>query len=195
VLVDALVADGDDALSRKPTADLLRAPLFLRQLLFDQAHDNRRHFARCQACGFASSQRLVLGLLEAIARFARIALDLARYRRAVHTDRARYRACAMAAFHQGVNLATFLIGQLVVAFGHSVLREMWCPTRGYSPADPLRTTRAYTTSHMVWREMGVASRVLAALASPTATDALDSTPISRLSRSYVVYAWPVALRS
>src|SRR6516164_8876985 len=58
------------------------------------------------------------------------------------------------------------------------LREICCPTQG----------NRHTQHGKVWQEKRSASRVLAALASPPATKALDPDPFPCRSLRHVVYA-------
>ena len=64
MLIDALVTDKGDAILRQTAADLIGAPLLLRQFFFDQLHQVRRHFARLVRGLFASLRGLLVRLLE-----------------------------------------------------------------------------------------------------------------------------------
>src|SRR5450756_1519524 len=118
MLVDALVADRGGAVFHQPAADLIGAPLLLRQFFLDQFYEIWLHLAwRTQGC-FSFLRRLLLRPFEAIAPRAGVAIQLALDRRAMNAKLARYGGLREAALHEGVNLATFFVGQMVIAFGH-----------------------------------------------------------------------------
>src|ERR1019366_7879264 len=72
---------------------------------------------RTRGC-FSFLRRLLLRPFEAIAPRAGVAIQLALDRRAMNAKLARYGGLREAALHEGVNLATLFVGQLVIAFGH-----------------------------------------------------------------------------
>src|ERR1019366_9185351 len=66
----------------------------------------------------SSLRRLLLRLFEAIAPRAGVAIQLALDRRPINAKLARYGGLREPALHEGVNLATFFVGQMVIACGH-----------------------------------------------------------------------------
>ena len=77
-------------------------------------------------------RRLLLRPFEAIAPRADVAIQLTLDRRAMNAKLARYGALREAALHEGVNLATFFVSQMVIAFGH--MSSVRC---GVPPEDSL----------------------------------------------------------
>jgi len=168
MLVDALVADRAGAVFHQPAADLIGAPLLLRQFFLDQFYEIWLHLAwRTRGC-FSFLRRLLLRLFEAIAPRAGVAIQLALDRRAMNAKLAPYGGLREAALHEGVTLATFFVGQTVIAFGHMSSVRCGVP-REDSPH--LAVTR-HAQHGKVWQGKRTASRVLATFASPPATCAL-----------------------
>src|SRR5665811_647498 len=118
MLIDPLVADRGGAVFQQPAADLIGAPLLLRQFFLDQFYEIWLHLAWRMRCCFSSLRRLLLRLFEAIAPRAGVAIQLALDRRAINAKLARYCGLREATLQEGANLATFFIGQMVIAFGH-----------------------------------------------------------------------------
>jgi len=127
--VDALMTDGRNAFLGQAAADLFGAPLLLGQLLLDHRHDLRRHLARRTGGGVTPARRRLVCLAEAVAARTAVAGQLAADRRWIDADLARDMGLRMTAFQQRENLAALFAGQVEIAFGHGILREMWCPTR------------------------------------------------------------------
>ena len=130
MLIDAFGADKRPPLFLQPAADLLRAPLFLRQFLLDLADEAWRHLTRHARCGGTPGGCFLLCLFVAIPFAASIAFDLVCDRRTVHADLPRNLGFGAAAFQERVNLATFVIGQVMMAFGHVSPVRCGSPTRG-----------------------------------------------------------------
>ena len=127
--VDALMTDGRNAFLGQAAADLFGAPLLLGQLLLDHRHDLRRHLARRTGGGVAPARRRLVCLAKAVAARTAVAGQLAADCRWINADLARDMGLRMTAFQQRENLAALFAGQVEIAFGHGILREMWCPTR------------------------------------------------------------------
>ena len=85
MLIDTLVTDEDKAVLRQTAADLIGAPLLLRQFLFDQLHHNRRHLARLLRGLLAPLRGLLVRLLETVAARAAVANKLTADRRRIDT--------------------------------------------------------------------------------------------------------------
>src|ERR1700730_13197336 len=118
MLIDYLVTDKGDAIFRWTTADLIGAPLLLRQFFFDQLHHIRRHFARLVRGLLVSSRGLVVRLLEAVAARAGVANQLAADGRSIDANLPRDIGLRVAALQECVNLAALFVGQVEIAFGH-----------------------------------------------------------------------------
>ena len=119
MLVDALVADRAGAVFHQPAADLIeefhRSCVSFSSINFTEIW---LHLAwRTRGC-FSFLRRLLLRPFEAIAPRADVAIQLTLDRRAMNAKLARYGGLREAALHEGVNLATFFVGQMVIAFGH-----------------------------------------------------------------------------
>ena len=113
------------SLSFQPAADLIGAPLFLRQFFLDVADEAGLHFARRARCGGAPGGGFLLRLEIAIPLAAGIAFEFPRDRRTMHADQLRNLGFGVCAFQERVNLAAFVIGQVTIAFGHVCSGEMW----------------------------------------------------------------------
>ncbi len=109
----------------QPAADLIGAPLFLRQFFLDLADEAWLHFARRARCGGAPGGRFLLRLEIAIPLAASIAFEFVRDRRTMHAEQQRNLGFGASAFQERVNLAAFVIGQVTIAFGHVSSSEMW----------------------------------------------------------------------
>src|SRR5208337_2713860 len=143
MLVDALVADRAGAVFHQPAADLIGAPLLLRQFFLDQFYEIWLHLAWCTRGCLSSLRRLLLRLFEAIAPRAGVAIQLALDRRAMNAKLAPYGGLREAALHEGVNLTTFFVGQMVIAFGHMSSVRCGVPREGslhLAVRDPACTT-------------------------------------------------------
>src|SRR6202051_1225364 len=86
MLIDALVTDKGDAIIRQTAADLIGAPLLLRQFFLDQLNQVRRHFAWLVRGLLASLRGLLVRLLEAIAARPAVTNNLSAYRRRIHAN-------------------------------------------------------------------------------------------------------------
>ena len=184
MLIDALVTDKGDAILRQTPADLIGTPLLLRQFFFDQLHQIWRHFARLVRGLFASLRGLLVRLLEAIAARAGVANKLAADRRRIDANLPRDVGLRVAALQERVNLAALFAGQMEIALGHFSSVRCAVPRK-----DSLHLTARKTGIHNMAKSGGrtSASRVLAALASPPATKALDPD-LPRHSLRHAVYA-------
>src|SRR6266705_1415730 len=118
MLVDALVTDRGDAILRQTAADLIGTPLLLRQLLLDQLHQVRRHFAWLVRGLLASLRGLLVRLLEAIAARAGVTNKLSADRRRIHANLPSDVGLRVAALQERINLAALFAGQMEIAFGH-----------------------------------------------------------------------------
>src|SRR5580704_4992170 len=185
MLIDALVTDRGDAILRQTAADLIGTPLLLRQFLLDQLHQVRRHFAWLVRGLLASLRGLLVRLLEAIAARPGVTNKLSADRRRIHANLPSDVGLRVAALQERINLPALFAVQIEIAFGHFSSVRLLSHARIVSIRPP---ENPHTQHGKVWQEKRSASRVLAALASPPATKALDPDPFPRRSLRHAVYA-------
>ena len=129
VLVDPLPARHRDALLAEAAGDLLRAPA-LRKPVLHRAPPLPGHLPGNGRGGAAPRRGLALRLPVPVAAAAAVAPDLAPDRRPVPADLPGNGQVGQPAFPQRVYLASFAIGQVVVAARHDSLHAS---TQGLSP--------------------------------------------------------------
>src|SRR6516162_1093377 len=134
MLIDPLVTDTSDAILRQTAANLIRTPLLLRQFLLNQRHQVRRHFARLVRSLLASLQGFLVRLLETIATRAGVTNKRAADRRWIDANRPRDVSLRVrfAKAHKSGSVVRRSDGDSLRALS---LREICCPTQGYSPSD------------------------------------------------------------
>src|SRR6202030_2800389 len=107
-------------------------------------------------------------------------------RRRIHANLPRNVGLRVAALQERINLAALFAGQMEIAFGHCPSVRFAVPRKDSPPSD--RQKNPHIQHGKVWQEKRSASRVLAALASPPATKALDPDPFPCRSLRHAVYA-------
>src|SRR4051812_47855535 len=119
MLVNTLVANHlPSVFAFQPARNLFRAPLTLCHLFFNHGNELGRHFDIRPWFTVSPLLGFGLRLLKAIASFSAITCDFPVNGSRVHPELSGNLPMGVASCLECLNLASLLIGQLLVAFGH-----------------------------------------------------------------------------